>query len=321
MRLVLLDSFTTDQGDPDAFWGPLAQLGELQIFPRTSPAELVARCEGAFAVLTNKVTLRADTFPALPDLRYVGILATGVNVVDLGAARAAGVAVTNVTGYATTAVAQLVFAQMLHFTHDVAGHDAAVKAGVWAAAADFCFFRQPLVELAGKTLVLVGSGAIGAAVGARGEAFGMRVVRAQVPGSPTRTGRVPLAEALPLADFITLHCPLTDATRGMVDALFLGALKPGAILINTGRGALVDEGGLVAALASGRLGGAALDVLGTEPPPADHPLTDPRVPWARRVLVTPHIGWGTIEARRRLVLEAAQNLAAFMGGEVRNRVV
>lgn len=322
MRLVLLDSFTTDQGDPDGFWGPLAQLGELQIFPRTSPAELVARCEGAFAVLTNKVAFRAETVQALPELRYIGILATGVNVVDLGAARAAGTAVTNVTGYATAAVAQLVLAQMLHFTHDVAGHDAAVKAGAWASAADFCFFRQPLVELDGKTLVIIGSGAIGAAVGARAEAFGMRVVRAQVPGSPTTpTGRVPLVEALPLADFVTLHCPLTDATRGMVDALFLGALRPGAILINTGRGALVDEGALATALASGRLGGAALDVLGAEPPPADHPLTDPRAPWARRILVTPHIGWGTVEARRRLVLEAAQNLAAFIGGEVRNRVV
>ena len=195
MRLVLLDSFTTDQGDPDAFWGPLAQLGELQVFPRTSPAELVARCQGAFGVLTNKVPLREETFLALPDLRYVGILATGVNIVDLGAARAAGAAVTNVTGYATTAVAQLVLAQMLHFTHDVAGHDAAVEAGAWAAAPDFCFFRQPLVELDGRTLVIVGSGAIGAAVGARAEAFGMRVVLAQVPGSPTQTGRVPLVEA------------------------------------------------------------------------------------------------------------------------------
>jgi len=321
MRLVLLDSFTTDQGDPDAFWGPVAQLGELQIFPRTAPAELIARCRGAFAVLTNKVPFGAETFRALPDLRYVGVLATGVNIVDLGAARGGGVAVTNVSGYGTPAVAQLVFAQLLHFTHDVSGHDAAVKAGAWASAPDFCFFRQPLFELAGHTMVIVGSGAIGGAVAGLAEAFGMRVVQAAVPGSPTRAGRVALAEALPLADVVTLHCPLTDATRGMVDAAFLGALRPGAILINTGRGALVDEPSLVAALDAGRLGGVALDVLAVEPPPARHPLTDPDAPWARKVLVTPHLGWGTIEARHRLALEAARNLAAFLEGEARNRVV
>jgi glycerate dehydrogenase len=323
MRIVLLDSFTTDQGDPDAFWGPLAQLGELQVFPRTAPAELVPRCDGAFAAITNKVPFTAETFARLPELRYVGVTATGVNIVDLDAARRAHIAVTNVAGYATEAVAQLVFAHLLHFTHDVAGHDAAVKAGGWAAAPDFCFFRQPLVELSGKTMVVIGTGAIGGAVAALAEAFGMRVLRAAVPGSPgaRRPNRTPLEEALPLADVVTLHCPLTDATRGMVGAAFLAALRPGAILVNTGRGGLVDEVALLAALDAGRLGGAALDVLGTEPPPRDHPLTNPSAPWARRVLVTPHIGWGTVEARRRLALEAARNLAAFIGGEARSRVV
>ena len=323
MRIVLLDSFTTDQGDPDAFWGPLAQLGELQLFPRTTPAELVARCDGAFAALTNKVAFTAETFAQLPELRYVGVTATGVNIIDLDAARRAHIAVTNVAGYATEAVAQLVFAYLLHFTHDVAGHDAAVKGGAWAAAPDFCFFRQPLVELGGKTLVVIGAGGIGGAVAALAEAFGMRVIRAAVPGSPgeRRPNRTPLAEALPQADFVTLHCPLTDATRGMVGAAFLAALRPGAILVNTGRGGLVDEAALVAALDAGRLGGVALDVLGTEPPPPVHPLTNPAAPWSRRVLVTPHIGWGTVEARRRLALEAARNLAAFLAGEARNRVV
>ena len=320
MRIVLLDSFTTDQGDPDAFWGPLAQLGALQVFPRTAAAEVIPRCAGAFAALTNKVPLDAEAFSHLPELRYVGVLATGVNIVDLSAARGAGVAVTNVSGYATEAVAQLVFAQLLHFTHDVAGHDAAVKAGAWATAPDFCFFRQPLVELAGKTMVIVGSGGIGGRMASHAEAFGMRVVRAAVPGSPTGAGRVPLDAALALADVVTLHCPLTDATRGMVDRAFLAALRPGAILINTGRGALLDEGAVVAALDAGRLGGLAVDVLGAEPPPAAHPLSNPSAPWARRVLVTPHIGWGTVEARRRLALEAARNLAAFLGGEARNRV-
>jgi glycerate dehydrogenase len=177
-----------------------------------------------------------------------------------------------------------------------------------------------MFELAGKTLVLVGSGAIGNAVARIADAFGMRIARAAVPGSPTQTGRVPLAEALPVADIVSLHCPLTDATRGMVDARFLAALKPGAILINTARGALIDEAALVATLASGGLGGVGLDVLSVEPPPADHPLTDARAPWASRVVVTPHVGWGAVEARRRLAAIATENLRSFIAGQRRNRV-
>jgi glycerate dehydrogenase len=322
-RLVILDSFAIDQGEPEAAWGELAALGDLAVHAQTEQEDVVARCAGALAAFSNKVLLGAAEIAALPALRYIGVTATGTNVVDLEAARAAGIAVTNVPGYATESVAELVFALILHFSHDVAGHNAAVKVGVWAASSDFCFFRQPLVELAGKTLVVVGAGAIGGAVARIAEGFGMQVVRAAVPGAPARTGqaRTPLAEALPLADFVSLHCPLTEATRGVVNAAFLTALKPGAILINTGRGALVDEGALIAALANGRLGGVGLDVLSVEPPPPNHPLTDPRAPWAGRLVVTPHIGWGTVEARRRLVAEATRNLAAFLAGERRNRVV
>jgi glycerate dehydrogenase len=323
-RIVLFDSFAIDQGEPDATWDELAALGDLTVHPRTESAEVIERAgNGALAVLTNKVPLGAAQLSALPALRYVGVTATGTDIIDLEAARARGVAVTNVPGYATESVAELVFALILHFSYDVAGHNDAVKAGAWAASPDFCFFRQPLVELAGKTLVLVGAGAIGGAVGRIGEAFGMHVVRAAVPGAPARAGqtRLPLAEALPLADFVSLHCPLTAATRGLVGAGFLAATKPGAILINTGRGALVDDAALAAALASGHLGGAGLDVLAIEPPPAKHPLTDPRAPWAGRVVVTPHIGWGTVESRRRLVSEVARNLAAFLQGQARNRVV
>jgi glycerate dehydrogenase len=323
-RVVLLDSFTIDQGEPDSPWRELAALGELTTHPRTEPGQVVERAGAdTLAVLTNKVPLGAAELSALPALRYIGVTATGTDIVDLQAARARGVAVTNVPGYAAESVAELAFALILHFSYDVAGHDTAVKAGLWAASPDFCFFRQPLVELAGKTLALVGAGAIGGAVARLGEAFGMRVVRAAVPGAPARSGqtRAPLAEALPLADFVSLHCPLTAATRGLVGADFLAAMKPGAILINTGRGALVDEAALVAALASGHLGGAGLDVLAAEPPPANHPLTDPRAPWSGRVVVTPHIGWGTVEARRRLITEVARNLAAFLHGQTRNRVV
>jgi glycerate dehydrogenase len=321
-RIVLLDGFTIDQGAGD--WRELAALGELTVHPRTESGQIVERAgKETLAVLTNKVPLGAAELSALPALRYIGVTATGTDIIDLEAARARGVAVTNVPGYATESVGELVFALILHFSHDVAGHDAAVKAGGWAASPDFCFFRQPLIELAGKTLVLVGTGAIGGAVARIGEAFGMRVVRAAVPGAPARAGqaRAPLAEALPLADFVSLHCPLTAATRGLVGERFLAAMKPGAILINTGRGALVEDAALVAALASGHLGGAGLDVLAAEPPPANHPLTDPRAPWAGRLVVTPHIGWGTVESRRRLVTEVARNLAAFLEGQPRNRVV
>jgi glycerate dehydrogenase len=251
------------------------------------------------------------------------VTATGTNIVDLDAARARGVAVTNVPGYATDSVAQHVFGLILALTHDVAGHAAAVKAGAWAASPDFCFFRQPLVELAGKTLVLVGSGAIGGAVGRIAEAFGMHVLRAAVPGAPRREGasRVRLEEALPEADVVSLHCPLTPSTRGLVNAAFLGAMKPRAILINTSRGPLVNEEDLVAALERGHLGGVGLDVLGIEPPPPMNPLLDGSAPWAARVVVTPHIAWGTVEARRRLRQAVARNLQAFIAGEQLNRVV
>jgi glycerate dehydrogenase len=322
-RIVILDSFAADQGDESMWMGSgLHALGELVVHARSADAEVLARCAGATAALTNKVPFTAATFAALPDLRYGGVLATGTNVVDLAAARAAGVAVTNVPGYAADSVAQHAFALILQLTNDMTGHDAAVKGGAWAASPDFCFFTRPILGLAGRTLAIVGSGAIGSAVARIAEAFGMRVVRAAVPGSPSRAGepRVPLADALPAADVVSLHCPLTEATRGMVDGRFLTAMRPSAILINTARGPLVDEAALCAALAAGRLGGVGLDVLSVEPPPADHPLTDPRAPWAARVVVTPHIGWGTIEARTRLAAEATENLRAFLAGTRLHRV-
>jgi glycerate dehydrogenase len=322
MRIVILDSFAADQGDPTFTWEGLRALGELQVHARTHEDQLLERATGATALLTNKVDLRGELFDMLPEVRYVGVLATGTNIVDVEAARRHGVAVTNVPGYATDAVAQLVFALVLRLTHDVSGHDAAVKAGRWASSPDFSFFVQPLVELAGKTMVIVGTGSIGGAVARIAEAFGMHVLRAAVPGSPPRPGvtRVRLADALREADVVSLHCPLTPQTRGLVDATFLSTLKPRAILINTGRGALINEGDVRAALGSGRLGGLGLDVLATEPPPADHPLLDPRAPWASRVVVTPHIGWGTLEARRRLEQAVTRNLAAFIAGERLNRV-
>ncbi len=317
MRIVLLDSFAADQGE-DA-WTELRALGDVVSFPRTEPGLVVERCADAEAALTNKVVLSAEVIAALPRLRYIGLTSTGTNVVDLEAARARAIAVTNVPAYSTESVADLVFAIILHFAFDVAGHDRAVKAGRWAQGPDFCFFQRPLHELAGKTLVVLGLGAIGKAVARIGTAFAMKTIAAQVPGSSSE-GHMPLAEALALGDVVTLHCPLTPATQGMVDRAFLSAMKPNAILINTSRGPVVDEDALRAALRAGKLGGVGLDVLANEPPARDHPLLDPAAPWAGRLIVTPHLAWGTVEARRRLAIAVAQNLAAFQVGARLNRV-
>lgn len=319
MRIVVLDSFTADQGEDR--WQALRALGEVQLFPRTAPGQVSERARGCDAVLTNKAVVDAQVIATLAasGLRYIGVMATGTNVVDLAAAKNHGVVVSNVPGYSTESVAQLVMAQVLHLTTDVAGHSARSKAGAWAAGPDFCFFTQPLVELAGKTLVIVGMGAIGHALGRMAAAFGMRVIAAAVPGSST-PGRMALDEALPQADVVSLHCPLTPATNALVDGAFLRCLKRGALLINTGRGPLLDEAAVMQALASGHLGGLGIDVLGKEPPAPGHPLLDPSPSWSSRVVVTPHIAWGTVEARGRLIAEVAANLAAFSAGQARNRV-
>jgi glycerate dehydrogenase len=317
MKIVVLDSHTTDHGSLS--WDALSAFGRLEVYPRTTAIELLERARDADAVLTNKVPMSAPTIAALPCLRYVGILATGTNSVDLVACRERGIAVTNVPGYSTESVAQLVFALLLHFTHDVAGHDAKVKAGAWAASPDFTFSIQPLVELSGKTLAVVGLGAIGRAVASIGRAFGMNVLAAHAPGSSS-TERIALEQALPVSDVVTLHCPLTSLTRGLVSADFLGRMKASAVLINTGRGGLIDERELLRALDEGRLGGVGLDVLEREPPAEGHPLLDPKAPWASKVVVTPHLGWATVEARQRLITAAVENLAAFVQGGQKNRV-
>jgi len=338
---VLLDAFAADQlGDSDSVsgaWPGLVAVAEVIRWPRTAGAEVVARCRDAAAVVTNKVVLSKEHLGQLPELRYIGVSATGTNIVDLEAARAAGIAVTNVPGYSTESVAQLVFAFVLALSSAATGHGDAVRAGRWAKSPDFCFFVQPLHELAGKTLVVVGLGAIGSAVARIAAGFGMRVLAGTVPGSPTtpdaetqpsrrglddpgRPLRLPLDQALGQADVVSLHCPLTPATAGLANRRFFAALKPGAIFVNTSRGGLVVEADLAAALASGQVASAGLDVLAEEPPPADHPLTDPDAPFADRLIVTPHIAWGTVEARARLREEVAANYAAFLRGERRNRV-
>jgi glycerate dehydrogenase len=317
MRIVVLDSFTTDQGNQD-LWKNLKDLGEVEIHSRTLPEEVAERCEGAEILITNKVVIREPLMG--PKLRYIGLLATGTNAVDLVAAKKRQIVVSNIPDYSTDSVAQLVFALLLHFTEDVAGYNADVKAGKWASSLDFFFLRQTLTELRDKTLVIVGSGAIGSAVTRIAQAFGMEVVAARVPGSPHVTDRVPLEEALPRADFVSLHCPLNEQTRNLVNRKFLFSMKPSAILINTGRGGLVQETDLVEALDQNRIGGVGLDVLSKEPPPQDMPLLNPKAPWARKVVVTPHIGWATVEGRRRAAERTTENLRAFLKGEPINRV-
>jgi len=318
-RLVVLDSFAADQGTLG--WERLAALGELTVYPRTTPEERLERAVGATALFTNKVPIDARVMGALTGLRYIGIQATGTDCVDLREAKRRGVAVTHVADYSTASVAQFVFASLLHFFHDVAAHAASVREGAWARSPDFCFFRQPLHELAGKRIAIVGLGAIGSAVARIAKGFGMDPVAVQLPWRPEPSTsdaiciRLPLAEALAQADVVSLHCPLSEESAGLVDDAFLACCKRGAILINSARGALVDEAALLRALEEGRIGAAALDVLAEEPAREGHPLVE-----HPRVLVTPHMAWGTEEARRRLISEVSANYEAFLRGEVRNRV-
>lgn len=319
MKIVLLDAFTADQGR--APWPGLDELGTVTNHPRVVEQDLPRLCAGAEVLITNKAPIGGALMEQLvPTLKYVGVSATGTNIVDVEAARRLGVAVTNVPGYSTPSVAQLTIALMLALSTDVAGHASAVKGGAWASCPDFCFFLRPLPEWAGKTLVIVGLGAIGRAVARIASAFDMNVIAAAVPGAPEKSDRMPLTEALPRADVVSLHCPLTKATERMVNKAFLDAMKPGALLINTSRGGLIDEAALIDALDEGHLGGVGLDVLSVEPPAANHPLCNSHAAWAPRVIVTPHMAWGTEEARARLRSEVVHNVRAWLAGQSRNRV-
>lgn len=315
MRIVILDGFTANPGDLD--WSAFEKLGHLEVFDRTAPEAVASRAAKADALFTNKAILDAATIAALPKLRFIGVLATGYNVVDTAAAAARGIPVCNVPAYGTENVAQAVFALLLELTNRTGHHAEAVRAGRWSTCADWCFWDFPLLELHGRTLGLVGCGRIGAAVARLATAFGMRVL------AHRRGGAVPdgCAEAASLdtvfreSDIVSLHCPLTEETRHLVDARRLAQMRPGALLINTARGPLIDEHALAEALNSGAIGGAGLDVLSIEPPPADHPLLR-----ARNCIITPHIAWATRAARARLLDIAASNLAAWLSGAPRNVV-
>jgi len=315
MRIVVLDGYTLNPGDLS--WEGLRALGECVIHDRTAPEQVLARAAGAEILLTNKVVLDRERIARLPTLRYIGVLATGTNVVDLAAARARGIPVTNVPDYGTPAVAQMTFALLLELTHHVGHHAAAVRAGRWTASPDFCWWDFPLVELAGRTMGIVGFGRIGRAVGEIARAFGMNLLAHDPAAGPAPAGVrfVDLETLLRQSDVVSLHCPLTPATEHLVNARRLAMMKPTAFLLNTGRGPLVDEAALSEALNAGRLAGAGLDVLAVEPPPADNPLLQ-----ARNCLITPHIAWATGAARARLMQTAVDNVRGFLAGEPQNVV-
>jgi glycerate dehydrogenase len=317
MRIVILDAFTTNPGDLD--WGPVAALGDLAVHDRTPDDEIVARAAGAEAVLTNKTPLSAATLAALPALKYVGVLATGVNVVDLAAAAAAGVTVTNVPGYSTPGVAQAVFALLLELTNQTGALSAGARAGRWQACDDFCYWDGELVELDGLTLGIVGYGAIGRRVADIARALGMRVVATSRSRAAGASGEgvefLSLDDVFRTADVVSLHCPLAPETKQLVNAARLATMKPTAYLVNTARGGLVDEQALADALAAGRIAGAGLDVLTQEPPRDGSPLLH-----APNCVLTPHVAWATRKARARLIAAAAANLAAFLEGRPRNVV-
>lgn len=316
MRAVILDGYTLNPGDLD--WDGFTQLCECEIFDYTPPAETVARARNAEIVIVNKTELPAGVLEQLPLLQYIGVLATGYNVVDVGAARSRGVVVTNIPAYSSDSVAQLVFAHLLNIASRVAGHSEEVRAGRWSACRDFTFHDTPLVELAGLNFGIFGFGNIGQRVAHLAQAFGMHpLLYTSRPESALPAGmeKVDLTTLLERSDVLSLHAPLTPDTAGIINGERISRMKPGAILINTSRGGLVDEPALAEALNAGHLFAAGLDVLSSEPPLPDNPLLK-----AKNCFITPHFAWATRQARRRLMDIAVANLSAFLSGNPQNRV-
>jgi glycerate dehydrogenase len=315
MNICVLDGFTLNPGDLS--WDELRQLGPCEIHDRTPPAEIIARAANADIVLTNKASLPRQTIAALPRLKYIGVLATGTNVVDLTAARERHIPVTNIPAYGTRSVAQATIALLLELTNRVGPHAQRVRDGAWTRSQDWCFWDAPLVELEELTLGIIGYGRIGAAVADTATALGMKVIAHNSSSKPTPPSvtLVDLETLFRTSDVVSLHCPLTPQTQQLVNAERLAWMKPTAFLLNTSRGLLVDEAALAEALNTGRLAGAGLDVLSVEPPPASNPLLH-----AKNCLITPHNAWGTRAARLRLITIAVANVLAFLNGTPQNVV-
>lgn len=316
MQIVVLDGHTLNPGDLS--WADLEALGPSTIYDRTPVEEIIARAANCEIVLTNKAVLSREIITRLPHLRYIGVTATGYNVVDVEAAREQNVVVTNVPNYAELSVPQMVFAHLLNLTLHVADHGRGVAADRWTESEDFCYWDFPLVELAGLTMGIVGFGRIGQATAKIAGAFGMNVLAYDVnlPSNPPAEIRfVGLDDLFCQSDVVSLHCPLTPMTHKLVNADRLALMKPSAYLINTSRGPLVDKAALAEALNVSRLAGAGLDVLSAEPPPADNPLLT-----AKNCCITPHIAWATRASRRRLLDATIANVQAFLAREPQNVV-
>jgi glycerate dehydrogenase len=316
MNLVVLDGFTLNPGDLS--WDSLRALGDCVIYDRTAEPEIVGRAQDAEALLTNKTPVRAATLERLPNLRYIGVLATGYDVVDVEQASRRKILVTNIPEYGTRSVAQMTFALILELANRVGLHDEAVRQGQWRRSPDWSFCKAPTIELAGKTLGIIGFGRIGKAVSQIALAFGMDVLvtaghRPDDLDYGVRWGSID--EVLAQSDIVSLHCPLRPSTRGLICSERIAQMKPSALLINTSRGPLIVEQDLADALHRGRLAGAGLDVLSSEPPAETNPLIG-----APHCIVTPHMAWATQEARRRLLATAVGNLSAWLGGHPQNAV-
>lgn len=315
MKIVILDAYAANPGDLS--WDEFAALGELTVYNRTAPEDVAARIGDAEVVFINKVRLTDDIFAACPNLKLVSILATGYNIVDLAAAKRRGITVCNVPGYSTRAVVQMTFALLLEICQQVGLHSGAVHTGRWQSCPDFCFWDRPLIELDGKTMGIVGYGAIGSAVGTVAQALGMKLLVTARHEKPVPEGArfVSLPELLAQSDVVSLHCPQTAENARMIDAGALAQMKDGAILLNTARGGLLDEQAVADALRSGKLLAAGMDVVSAEPIRADNLLLT-----APNCFLTPHIAWAPLETRRRLQAISAENLRAFLAGKPQNVV-
>ena len=316
MKIVMLDAYTTNPGDLS--WEFMNDFGEVTIYDRTQSDKILERAKDADIVITNKTPLTKETIDNLPKLKFVALMSTGYNIVDYVYLKEKGIPVSNIPSYSTEAVAQLVLSFMLELTMNVGLHSQSVKSGDWAICSDFCYWKTPLSELSGKTMGIFGFGRIGRAVAERAKAFGMNVI-AYTPrlhgNEPDFVKFVPLNELQKNADFISMHCPLTPETEGVVNEEFISNMKDGAYFINTSRGTVVNEKALADALNSGKLGGAGLDVLSTEPPAKANPLLS-----AKNCFITPHIAWAAFETRERLVGILKENIKAFIDGKPQNVV-
>lgn len=315
-KIVVLDGFAANPGDLS--WDEMKALAPCEVYDRTQPDEVLLRAQGATMILTNKTVIKRAHIEALPDLQYIGVLATGYNIIDMEAAQERGIVVTNIPAYSTSSVAQMVFAHILNIAQQVKHHSDEVKQGRWTTSRDFCFWDTPLLELREKKIGLVGLGHIGYATARIAIGFGMQVFAYTSKSSfqlPPEIKKRELNALFEECDIISLHCPLNAETRHLVNAQRLALMKPTAMIINTGRGPLIDEQALADALNQNRIYAAGVDVLSSEPPRADNPLLS-----ARNCFITPHIAWATTEARERLMQTAVANVKAFLSGKPENAV-